>query len=164
LQGQSTKSLEACIGVGLQALSESLPKYSEKDLLVVHGMTEKGMRKDEVWTRKDFEPLELQLGLDGREQDSDEHHGSFYGMVTRTSDISEANMTVVHLTIEHHMKASLPDPKRRKVSSAPLESSTLPILVNKKAIKKHTKLLVFQEDKNLEAKKDKKEEKVVKTD
>jgi hypothetical protein len=175
-------------------------------------MTEKGIWKDEVWTKTDFEPLELQLGpfssqlkdthlmaachavvglpkhgrgahpedqslaLDGRGKtqmagkgalDSEEHHGSFYWMVTRTSNITEANMSLENVTFEHQMKVSLPAPKRRQVNTVQWEYSelpTLPILVNKKAIKKHTKLLVFQEEKKKEDKKDKKGDKDVKTD
>ena len=43
--------------------------------------------------------------------DSEEHRGSFYWMVTRTSNITEANMTLDNVTFEHQVKVSLP--KRR---------------------------------------------------
>ena len=40
---------------------ESMPTFSDKDLQVVHRKTEKGVWKDELWTKRDFEALELQL-------------------------------------------------------------------------------------------------------
>ena len=86
--------------------------------------------------------------------DSDEHQGSFYWMVSRTSNSSEANMSQENVTFEQQIKVSLPAPKKRKVQSVHWDTSELPILpilVNKKAIKEHTKLLVFHaEKKNVE--------------
>ena len=40
---------------------EALPTFSDKDLYVVRRKTEKGLWKDELWTKRDFEALELQL-------------------------------------------------------------------------------------------------------
>ena len=190
--------LKSRIGVGMQALSESLPKFSDKDFLVVHRKSDKGLWKDELWTKRDFEPLEIQLGpfssqlkdthlmasahavvglpkhgrgahpehlcvaLDGRGKtqmaekgsiDSEEHRGSLFWLVERTSKPSEANLTFEHATLEQHTKVSLPGPKRRKVNMVQWETSelpTIPILVNKKAIKKHIKLFVFQAEKKKE--------------
>ena len=48
------------------------------------------------------------------------------------------------------MKVSLPAPKKRRVENLcwdPAELPTIPILTNKKAIKKHTKLCVFLAEK-----------------
>ena len=44
-------------------MMEALPTFSDKDLYVVHRKTEKGLWKDELWTQRDFEALELQLPL-----------------------------------------------------------------------------------------------------
>ena len=60
-KNMSLMFLRSNIGVGLQSLSDSLPKYSEKDLLVVHRRTDKGVWKNEVWTKRDFEALEIQF-------------------------------------------------------------------------------------------------------
>ena len=38
-----------------------VPKYSDKDLFVVNRRGEKGTWKSELWTKRDFEPLEIQL-------------------------------------------------------------------------------------------------------
>ena len=40
---------------------ESMPTFSDRDLQVVHRKTEKGLWEDELWTKRDFEALELQL-------------------------------------------------------------------------------------------------------
>ena len=42
-------------------MMESMPTFSDRDLQVVHRKTEKGVWKDELWTKRDFEALELQL-------------------------------------------------------------------------------------------------------
>ena len=39
-----------------------LPTYSDKDFVVVQRKSEKGLWKSEVWTKRDFEPFEIQLG------------------------------------------------------------------------------------------------------
>ena len=54
--------LKSRIGVGLEALHEVLPKYTEKDFLVVHRKDLKGVWKSEVWTKRDFEKHEILLG------------------------------------------------------------------------------------------------------
>ena len=189
------------IGVALEAMSQSLPKFTEKDLLVVHRQNDKGLWRDEVWTKRPFEALELQLGpyssqlkdshltlsyhaivglpkhgkgahpehqtiaLDGRGRtmmaasgsiDGEEHTGSLFWMVSRTSKASQANMAMETLSFEQSIKVSLPGPKRRKTLSVQWDSSdmpTLPILVNKKALPKHIMLLVFQAEKKKEEKK-----------
>ena len=199
--------LKSRIGVGLQALYQSLPKFSDKDFLVVHRKSEKGLWKDELWTKRDFEPLEIQLGpfssqlkdthlmasahavvglpkhgrgahtenlclaLDGRGKtqmaekgsiDTEQHLGSLFWVVQRTSTVSEANLTLENVTFEQQIKLTLPAPKERKVSTVLWDTSEMPsiaILLNKKGIKKHTKLLVFQAEKKRDEKKDKKDSK-----
>ena len=49
-------------GVGLQALKEALPVYTDKDFLLVHRKSDKGIWKEEVWTKRDFAPYEIQFG------------------------------------------------------------------------------------------------------
>ena len=53
--------LRCRVGECLEALMESLPTFSDRGLQVVHRKTEKGVWKDELWTKRDFEALELQL-------------------------------------------------------------------------------------------------------
>jgi hypothetical protein len=183
--------LRARIVLSLQALYESMPTYGDKDLVVVHRKTDKGVWRGELWTNRAFEKLELQLGpwatqlkethlmacghavvglprhgrgahpenqglaLDGRGRsmmaakgsiDEQEHRGSFFWMVTRTPKAAEANLSTEGIAFEATVKLSLPAPKRRKVCSVSWEEKempTLPILVNQKAIEKHTKPLVY---------------------
>ena len=53
--------LRCRVGECLEALMESLPTFSDRDLQVVHRKTEKGVWKDELWTKRDFEAQELML-------------------------------------------------------------------------------------------------------
>ena len=176
-------------------MMESMPTFSDKDLQVVHRKTEKGVWKDELWTKRDFEALELQLapvssqlkdsnlmaaghavvGLPkhGRGRilttppwplmveegppwlrkgsiDPEEHLGSFFWPVGRTSKDKEANMQMQNVSFEGSYKVALPGPKRRKVSFVNWHSTempSLPILVNSKPLNKNTKLLVFLQEK-----------------
>ena len=54
--------LRSRIGVSLQALCDSLPTYKDSDFVVVARKNEKGLWKNEVWTKRAFEPLEIQFG------------------------------------------------------------------------------------------------------
>ena len=187
--------LRGRIAVGLQALSEVLPKYSEKDFVLVHRKNDKGNPKLEILTKRDFEPLEIMLApyssqvkdcnlmlsahavvnlpktgrgappernglaLDGRcrnviankgSTDPEEHTGSLYWAVTRTTDVKVANLDIEHITWQQEIKVNLPGGKKRKAQPIEWSSSELPsfpALVNKKAIPKHTKLCVFQAEK-----------------
>ena len=187
--------LRSRVGGGLEALMESLPTFSGKDLQVVHRKTERGLWKDELWTKRDFEPQELMLApvssqlketnlmatahavvalpkqgkgshpdntslaLDGRGRtsmaqkgsiDPEEHLGSFFWVVGRTSQQKEANMVMENASFQSTCKVTLPGSKRRKISFVERDSHempVLPIMVNKKAIEKHTKLLVFLPEK-----------------
>ena len=51
--------LKSRIGGCLQSLAESLPSYTDKDLLVCHRQNDKGIWKEEVWTRRDFNAHEI---------------------------------------------------------------------------------------------------------
>ena len=53
--------LRSRIGSGMQALSESLPTWSDKDLVVAHRRNENGIWRDELWTARDFHANELLL-------------------------------------------------------------------------------------------------------
>ena len=48
--------------MSLQALAEVLPSYSDKDFHVVARQNNKGIWCSELWTKRPFEPLEIQLG------------------------------------------------------------------------------------------------------
>ena len=82
--------------------------------------------------------------------DSQEHLGSFVWLVGRTSTTSPGNLVPERVILEQLIKASLPGPKKRNVVSVHWEYSempSIPILVNKKTLQKHTQLFVFQKDK-----------------
>ena len=196
-----TMYLRGRISIGMQALSETLPKYSDKDFVVVHRKNEKGLWKSELHTKRDFEPFEIQfapfssqvkeshlmasahavvtipkhgrgahpenlsLAIDGRSRnimatkgtlDSEEHVGSLYWVVTRSSNTKEVNLDLDNVTWEHSIKVNLPALKKRKtevVNWDPSELPSFPLLVNKKAINKHTKLCVFLAEKKKESEK-----------
>ena len=154
-----TMYLRGSIAVGLQALSEVMPKYSEKDFILVNRKNDKGLWKSELWTKRDFEPLEIQLApissqikethlmasahavvtipkhgrgahpenlslaTDGRSRnliaksgslDKDDHAGSLFWVVTRTSETKEVNLELDNVTWSQNIKMSLPAPKKRK--------------------------------------------------
>ena len=194
-----TMYLRGRISIVMEALSETMPKYSDKDFAVVHRRNEKGLWKSELHTKRDFEPLEIQLApcssqvkdshlkapahavvtipkhgrgahpenlslaIDGRSRnimatkgaiDAEEHVGSLYWVVTRTSNAKDVNLDQDNVTWEHSIKVNLPAPKKRKTETVhwePSELPSFPLLVNKKAIKKHTMLCVFLADKKKES-------------
>ena len=51
--------LRSRIGICLEALAETMPKFTEKDLLICHRRTPRGLWKDELWTLRAFAPEEL---------------------------------------------------------------------------------------------------------
>ena len=51
--------LRSRIGICLEALAETMPKFTEKDLLICHRRTPRGLWKDELWTLRAFAPGEL---------------------------------------------------------------------------------------------------------
>ena len=192
--------LRSRIGVSLQSLQEALPTYGDKDLTIVQRKNERGIWKSEVWTKRSFGPLELQLGpwssqlkdthlmahchavvslpkhgrgahpensslaLDGRAKNllapaglvgPSEYLGSLFWVVTRTSKAAEANMSFENIAFESTVKMTLPAPKKRKVETSTwstTENPQLPIMVNKGALKKNIKLVIFQAEKKAEKK------------
>ena len=73
--------------------------------------------------------------------DLEEHRGSLYWVVTRTSVAKDANLDVDMITWTQKIEMSLPAPKRRKTESCVWNCSELPsfpVLVNRKALKTHT--------------------------
>ena len=186
--------LRSRIGVGLEALAEIIPKFTEKDLVVAQRKNDKGVWRSELWSSRDFEANELllaplssqlkethlmaaahavvgvpkhgrgahpenqSLALYGRARtlvamkgsiDDEDHHGSLYWLVGRTSRAAECNLILEQVSWEQKITMTLPNSKRRKQTSerSSSELPDIPILVNKKAISKHTKLLVFQAEK-----------------
>ena len=109
-------------------------------------------------------PESMTLALDGRcrnviassgLRDPEEHTGSLYWVVTRTSDTKLVNLEPENVTWQQQIKVNLPGAKRRKVDPVDWQSSQLPAfmaLVSKKATPKHTKLCVFLAEKSKEKK------------
>ena len=99
------------------------------------------------------------LALDGRgknkmahkgELDEEEHHGSLFWVVGRTSKAVNANLVLEVIPFEAQIQMSLPAPKRRKTETCAWDSSmmpTVPILLNKTKINQNIQLLVFQPEK-----------------
>ena len=54
--------LKGRAAVSLQALVEVLPSYSDKDFHLVARQNNKGIWCSELWTKRSFAPLEIQLG------------------------------------------------------------------------------------------------------
>ena len=78
--------------------------------------------------------------------DKEEHHGSLFWVIARTSETKEVNLDLDNITWSHNIKMNLPAPKKRKaavIEWEPSELPSFPILVNKKAIQKKTKLCVY---------------------
>ena len=54
--------LKGRIAVSMQALYDSLPTYNSNDFVVVARKNDRGLWRSEIWTKRAFEPLEIQLG------------------------------------------------------------------------------------------------------
>ena len=149
--------LKARVAVSLQSLAEVLPTYTDKDFVVVERKSDKGVWRSEVWTKRAFEPLEIQLGpwssqlkdthlmasahvvvglpkhgrgahpensslaFDGRGRNlmapsellsTEEHKGSLFWIVQRTSKASDANLVFENVTFETQVTVSLPALKK----------------------------------------------------
>ena len=97
--------------------------------------------------------------------DATEHTGSLFWLVLRTSEQAQANMVLESISWEHKVTMSLPLKKRKhSVEWESRDLPTVPLLFNKKAIKAHQRLAVFQppakkEEKQEEKKNTKKEDK-----
>ena len=71
--------------------------------------------------------------------DKEEHHGSLFWVVTRTSETKEVSLELDNITWSQNIKMNLPAPKKRKtevIEREPSELPSFPILVKKKAIQK----------------------------
>ena len=82
--------------------------------------------------------------------DMEEHRGSLYWVVSRTSEAKDVNLDVEMSMWTQSIEMSLPAPKKRKTETCTLDASmmpTVPILVNKTRIKENIQLLVFQPQK-----------------
>ena len=76
--------------------------------------------------------------------DDHEHHGNLFWLVQRTSEASLANMSLESVSAEHELTLHMPFKKKKvDVHWSQQEMPTIPILVNKKAIKEHTQLFVY---------------------
>ena len=98
------------------------------------------------------------LALDGRSRvllapagaiDGNPHGGSLFWLVGRASQASEGNMSLENFccsqTLEFTAPFKLPNKKRKvPVEWQQAEFPNLPVLSNKKAIKQHTRLMLFQ--------------------
>ena len=51
--------LKSKVGICLEALASSVPSYNDKDLLVCHRKSSKGVWRDELWTLRPFKAEEL---------------------------------------------------------------------------------------------------------
>ena len=97
------------------------------------------------------------LALDGRSRhiiaskgsiDAVEHRGSLFWLITRTSKASEANLTLESVAFEHKVTLHMPTKKRKLTTEWDSKDlPTIPILVNKKALKAHERLVVFVPEK-----------------
>lgn len=189
----TTTNLKARIMVAMEALGETLPKFTSDDLVVLHRKNDKGVPKAEVWTNRAFEPFELllapfstqikdthltaashallglpkhgrgahpeqqTLALDGRGRnlmakkgtlDEQDHTGSLFWLVTRTSVAAAENLSLEPVAWEHKVALTLPAKKKLKVTSEwdSSELPSIPLLVNKKALKAHQQLFVYQKE------------------
>ena len=102
-------------------------------------------------------PSGLSLAMDGRGQtsiakegsiDSQEHKGVLYWLVQRTSDSLLTDMSSEAVAFDMQVSFALP-PKKRKLNVhwESHDVPTVPILVNRKAIKQHTRLACYLPEK-----------------
>ena len=101
---------------------------------------------------RNFHPDNQAMALDGRGKskiaptlDAEEHHGSLFWVVGRTSQDEDVNLVLENVTFDMQIKMSLPLPKKRKTWTFSWDSSMMPvvpILVNKKKIMENIQLLV----------------------
>jgi flagellar biosynthesis GTPase FlhF len=116
-------------------------------------------------------PQDQALALDGRGRytiahagslDGTEYTGSLFWLVSRTSAMERANMSLENVSWEHTVKVSLPlkSGKKRAVEWASKDLPTIPVLMNKQKIEAHMRLAVFHdEEKDKKAKEKAKEDK-----
>ena len=101
-------------------------------------------------------PDNLQLALDGRGRtslasenlvDSSEHTGALFWLVQRVPRQEPANMSLDIVGWSHSVALFPPLPKKPKheMNWDAADLPTVPIMINKKAIKAHTRLTVVQD-------------------
>ena len=94
------------------------------------------------------------MALDGRTRtsiaaqdlvDQIEHKGSLFWLVLRSTDKALANMDFEPVTWEHKVTMNLPIKRQRRhtVEWEPKDLPSVPLLINKKASKARTRLVVF---------------------
>ena len=89
--------------------------------------------------------------------DCSEHSGSLYWLVKRSSDKENANMDFETFTWEGHVQLRLPWKKAGDhIEFRPENLSSVPLLMNKKAIQAHERLVVFFEPSTKEEKEEQK--------
>ena len=97
--------------------------------------------------RRGSHPENQTLALDGRSRsmmaskgsvDQEEHKGSLYWIVSRTSVAKDANLEYENCTFQQQIKVTLPASTKKKKTHVcefrPAELPTIPLLVNMKAI------------------------------
>ena len=101
-------------------------------------------------------PDKQSLALDGRGKtsiakagsiDDSEHTGILFWLVQRSSSPSDVNMVFESASWEQRITLHMPL-KKKKTSVVEWQSPelpTIPLLVNNKAVKEHTRLVVFQQ-------------------
>ena len=98
------------------------------------------------------------LSLDGRGStvlaepgrvDSQEHLGNLFWLVQRTSDKAKVNLTLESVAMQQQVTLNFPVLKKKKqmVEWDPADLPSVPVLLNRRAIKAHTRLAVYLEDK-----------------
>ena len=78
--------------------------------------------------------------------DTSKHTGILFYLVDRTVDEGEANMSLDTVNWAYTVDLQLPTKKKakREVEWKSQDLPNIPILVNKKGLKEHTRLVVFQ--------------------
>ena len=80
--------------------------------------------------------------------DGEEHTGSLYWFVARSSDDSLCNLGTDSFAWEHKVLVQIPGQKKkilamqRSIESLP----SIPVIVNKKPIEKYTQLVLYQKE------------------
>ena len=77
--------------------------------------------------------------------DKEAQHGSLFWVITRTRETKDVNLELDNITWSQNIKMNTHAPKKRKtevIEWEPSELPSFPILLNKKAIEKHTRLCV----------------------
>ena len=98
------------------------------------------------------------LSLDGRGStvlaelgrvNSQEHLGNLFWLVQRTSDKAKVNLTFESVTMQQQVTLNFPVLKKKKhvVEWDPTDLPSVLVLLNRRAIKAHTRLAVYLEDK-----------------